>query len=308
LAIKRLAFFSIVVTYLLIVFGGYVASSDSGMGCGPEWPLCNGLVIPILEGTTLIEFTHRVIGAFLGIMTVLLFFMTIKSKPDTKTRSTAWIMLVLLIIQVLLGAVVVVLDLPAIIVTIHLLIAMFFMVSLIWIWRKTQFEANQHHTYTPLSGHLQKSVNLHLNNVLVLLILTLAFGGYIKHESYGLACGWLGCGETIIPASIPEFLQTIHRVLAVISAVYIFLLTYWSFAKKWGASLQRRLALATLTVLVQLLIGVITIATNLDIPWAVLHLAVGTAMFAFVSEARIYLGSTMVKTSFKANKKARLQS
>ena len=35
ITIKRIALLSIIVTYFLIVFGGYVASSESGMGCGP---------------------------------------------------------------------------------------------------------------------------------------------------------------------------------------------------------------------------------------------------------------------------------
>jgi heme a synthase len=308
LAIKRVAFFTILVTYLLIVFGGYVASSNSGMGCGPDWPLCNGLVIPMLKGATLIEFTHRVIGAILVILTVALFLMILRANVDRNARLAAWGMIGLLTIQVLLGAIVVVLDLPSIVVTIHLIIAMFYLFSLIWIWMKMVQRELYQHTYSSLSAPLHNSIKNHLNIVLVLLIMTLAFGAYIKHQSYGLACGWLNCGDDILPVTISQGLQTIHRGLAVISSIYIIILAFLAFVKRWGASLQKRLALVAFTVLIQVLIGVATIATLLDVSWAVLHLAVGTAVFAFMSEARIYLGSTMVKTSIKTYRESQYQN
>jgi heme a synthase len=308
LAIKRVAFLTILVTYLLIVFGGYVASSNSGMGCGPDWPLCNGLVIPILNGATLIEFTHRVIGAILVILTVALFLMILRANVEQTVRLLAWGMMGLLTVQVLLGAIVVVMDLPAIVVTIHLLIAMFYLFSLIWIWRRlAQRDFNQH-TYSSLSAPLHKSIKNHLNIVLVLLILTLAFGAYIKHQSYGLACGWLGCGENIIPVNSSQILQTIHRGLAVISSFYIIILTYLAFVKKWGAGLQKRLSFLVFLILIQLLLGVATIVTFIDVSWAVMHLAVGTAVFMYMSEARIYLGSTMVKVNIKTYRESQYQN
>lgn len=297
LKLGRLAFFTIFLTYLLIVFGGYVASSESGMGCGPEWPLCNGSVIPILQGDTLIEFAHRVIGAILGIMAILLFVKIIRSYANTIIRSVAWGMLFLLTVQILLGAVVVVLDLPAIIVTGHLLVAMVFLASLIWLWRSISVKESKGKIRTiSINIEKRKQIISHLNNLLVLLLLTLVVGAYIKHESYGLACGWLTCGESLIPNTFPGILQTIHRVLAVISTIYLLLITFWAFSKRWGVAVQNRLLLTSLVVLMQLLIGVFTVISILDVSWAVLHLAIGTALFAFVFEARAFAGIQMPLT------------
>ncbi|WP_313801220.1 COX15/CtaA family protein [Cytobacillus sp.] len=293
----RLALFTILLTYLLIVFGGFVASSESGMGCGPEWPLCNGAVIPKLQGDTLIEFAHRVIGAILGIVAIILFVKIIRSHANTTIRSVAWGMLFLLIVQIFLGAVVVILDLPAIVVTGHLLVAMVFLASLIWLWRSTGHMELQHKIH-PVSINIEKRKQIinHLNIVLVLLLLTLVFGAYIKHESYGLACGWLTCGESLLPNTLPGILQTIHRVLAFISTIYLFLISFWSFSKRWGVTMQNRLSIAILILLLQLLVGVWTILSYLDIPWAVLHLALGTALFGFVYEARVFAGIHMPLT------------
>ncbi|WML38310.1 COX15/CtaA family protein [Neobacillus sp. OS1-2] len=295
MTIKRLAFISILLTYVLIVFGGYVASSNSGMGCGPEWPLCNGDVVPTLKGDTLIEFAHRFIGAVLGGITIWLFFKFIRAKVELTARLVTFFMLVLLIVQVLLGAIVVVRDLPSIMITIHLLVAMLFLASLIWIWSYPGLEENSLQSHSTKERH--GPVIKHLNFLFVLLLLTLAFGAYIKHESYGLACGWLGCRQSFLPSTTPELLQTIHRGVAVLSTLYILVLTYWSFVKGWGRGLQRRLVLCSLTVLFQLLVGTIVVLKMIDLPWAVLHLAVATGLFAFVSETRIYLGNRIMKAN-----------
>jgi len=48
-----------VLTIGLITYGAWVRVSGAGLGC-PDWPLCEGVIIPELEGATAIEFGHRV--------------------------------------------------------------------------------------------------------------------------------------------------------------------------------------------------------------------------------------------------------
>ncbi|MGV3265655.1 COX15/CtaA family protein [Cytobacillus pseudoceanisediminis] len=283
LKVKRLAFLTIVLTYFLIVFGGYVASSESGMGCGPEWPLCNGLVIPILEGDTLIEFAHRVIGAILGIMTTILYFSIQKLNPVRELDKVSKVLMLLLIIQILLGAAVVWMDLPAVVVSVHLIVAMLFLAALIWIWRNADEQRS-----LAVFGK-DKSLQNKFNGLLVVTLLTLFLGAYIKHEAFGLSCGWLECANGFMPVSIPAMVQTGHRILAGVVAFYIFILTYLSFINKWGPGLQNRLMAASLLVLSQIIIGILTIISYIEISWAVLHLAFGTVLFAIVFEAGVFV-------------------
>jgi heme a synthase len=289
LNIKRLTFLTILLTYLLIVFGGYVASSHSGLGCGPEWPKCNGEIVPVLKGATLIEYLHRVIGALLGFLSLWLFFKILRTTAVRKVRIVAFVMLSLLVVQVLFGAVVVIRDLPSLVITIHLLIAMIFLALLIWLWRYPHFET------VKLPVERQSMMKIHLNILLGLILITLSFAGYIKHESYGLACGWLGCRHSFFPATTPEVLQTLHRGFAAASALYTVILTYLAFAQRWDAAFRKRLLLCAVTVLLQIAVGIIVIIKIIDLPWAVFHLAIGTALFAFISEARISLGTLSVK-------------
>lgn len=293
--IKLVAIISVLLTYILIVFGGYVASSESGMGCGPEWPLCNGEVIPVLENETLIEFAHRAIGLLLAILVGTLFVL-IKRNKNNKILQTAGNWLIsLLTLQILAGAVVVVLDLPTIVITVHLLVAMLFMLVLLWIYR------TESHTRieTKLSDNRKLNIVFQLNVLIILLLLTMGFGAFIKHEYYGLACGWLDCRETLLPVTTPEILQTGHRILAVITAAYTILLMFKAYLNNWGQGLKVRLLLAATMVVMQILSGILTIITNISIPWAVVHLAIGTALFMIVADTRLIVGLTIAKNTGK---------
>ena len=54
-----LALAASVLTLGLIAYGAWVRVSGSGLGC-PDWPLCEGALVPEIQGATAIEFGHRV--------------------------------------------------------------------------------------------------------------------------------------------------------------------------------------------------------------------------------------------------------
>ncbi|MBT2214976.1 COX15/CtaA family protein [Virgibacillus dakarensis] len=278
---RTLAFTVAILTYILIVFGGYVASSESGMGCGPDWPLCNGKVIPILQGDTLIEFGHRVIGALLFILAVVLYG-TIKktAKHELEKKIANW-MLLLLSLQLIMGAIIVFYHLPSLIISTHLLIAMVFLSLLIWYWRNE--EGNGFSEIETLQGYKK-----HLNILILLLFFTMGIGAYVKHQHYGLACGWLSCGDSILPGSLPELLQTIHRLSAFISVCYILVITYIVVTKNIKI-LKSRMVLALFIIILQIIVGVITILLFISVSFAVLHIALAALLFAIIIEARISL-------------------
>src|SRR6266581_8448431 len=123
--IRVFAYGSVVSTYVLIVIGGYVTTSNSGLGCGESWPLCKGAVFPSLNNPeVIIELSHRlfnfVVGVFILGMAMLVVTRFRREKNIVLLSATS---LVALVAQVLLGMVTVTTSLNPIVSDAHLALA-----------------------------------------------------------------------------------------------------------------------------------------------------------------------------------------
>ncbi len=128
LGLRILAYGSALSTYILIVIGGYVVFSGSGVACGSSgpdsWPLCNGQAIPTLSGPVLVEWTHRlftlVVGLFVLGATVVAWARYRDQKRVLQFSTASFLVL---IGQILLGMVTVKTDLDPLVSTAHLAVA-----------------------------------------------------------------------------------------------------------------------------------------------------------------------------------------
>ena len=123
--IRIFAYGSVVSTYILIVIGGYVTTSNSGLGCGESWPLCKGAVFPSLNNPeVVIELTHRLFNSVVGV-----FILGLAIVAWTRYRKASNIVLlsttglVALVAQVVLGMVTVTTSLNPIVSDGHLALA-----------------------------------------------------------------------------------------------------------------------------------------------------------------------------------------
>src|SRR3954447_15275354 len=64
--IRRLAWTGSGLAFGLIVLGGVVRITGSGMGCGDHWPRCHGQWFPPLDLPTMIEIGHRWVAALVS--------------------------------------------------------------------------------------------------------------------------------------------------------------------------------------------------------------------------------------------------
>lgn len=70
--ISRIAWVTLIWHVVTILAGTVVRATGSGDGCGSHWPLCNGEVLPVAPSIkTIIEFTHRRISAFDGVLVLM---------------------------------------------------------------------------------------------------------------------------------------------------------------------------------------------------------------------------------------------
>lgn len=153
---QRLALLTVIVVYILILIGGIVRSTGSGMGC-PDWPKCFGSWVPPTEvsqlpanyqeifGTKLkgevefnaiktwIEYINRLFGVFTGL---LIFGTLLASIPFLKRDRPIFYMSLLAFLLVgfqgWLGAKVVSSELAPIMVTLHMLLAIVIVFVLIY--------------------------------------------------------------------------------------------------------------------------------------------------------------------------------
>ncbi|WP_372910711.1 heme A synthase [Salinigranum sp.] len=108
LSFRRFAAFTTGLVLTLMMLGVYTAATGSGLACSAQWPLCdNGLLPQTIP--SFIEWFHRLVAMIAGFFilgTALWAF----SGDDRKTKTASAVAVVLLPLQVSIGAVTVTLN------------------------------------------------------------------------------------------------------------------------------------------------------------------------------------------------------
>jgi heme A synthase len=136
-SLRALAVVTAAFGYLLVALSPIVRITGSGLGCGDHWPLCNGRLFPPLDNLAeTIEWSHRLAVVGLSVLVVALVVAAWRARrapgvagPGGVLRPAA-LAAVLLVVQSLLGAVTVWLELPPAVVVVHLANAMALLAAL----------------------------------------------------------------------------------------------------------------------------------------------------------------------------------
>ena len=98
-------------TFLLIIAGGLVTSTDSGLSV-PDWPLSYGKVMPPMVGGIFYEHGHRMVATLVGFLTVALVILFLRSEQRSWMRKLSAIALLTVLLQGILGGLTVLFLLP----------------------------------------------------------------------------------------------------------------------------------------------------------------------------------------------------
>jgi heme A synthase len=285
---RRLVLATAVATFVLIIVGGVVRVSDSGLGCGPAgsgfhgWPFCNGDVVPGVDLHSIVEYTHRAVA---GIVTVLILSILVLAwRRHREYLVPAAALLGLVIAQAVLGGATVEDNLEEAYVAAHLCLAMLLLGGLLYLYRSVSGA-------TVADGGPGLRVLGIAASVAVLC--TIVAGGYMAGtQNYGRADYQLGdgahhaCGKEF-PACNGDFMpfgkarlvdiHLTHRAFMYLAALLVTSLVVMAIRR--GVLTRYAWGLAALLV-VQILVGALNVWLDEYELLIVLHLALGTLLWA----------------------------
>jgi heme A synthase len=281
----RVAVAAAVATFALIVLGGIVRITGSGMGCGDDWPLCNGRLIPPMDLPTMIEYGHRLaalVVAALVVSVVLITHATRRREPDVPERRTGeasrlrrlgLLAVLLLIVQIFLGAVTVWLDLPPTSVILHLGTAMLLLATLVVLAAEARGPGRR----ARLDGASRLAGWTAMAGFGVVLL-----GALTANLDAGFACqGFPLCNGEWMPAGNPlVHTHWTHRLAAYGLAGWCLALPLLLSRRRPGDGRLRRVGtLAAAVVLVQIVIGAAMVLNQLEGSLRATHAGLGAAVF-----------------------------
>src|ERR1700716_4096676 len=85
---RAVAYFALASLTLIVLTGGAVRLTDSGLGC-ENWPKCGGTPLPPLSSHALIEFGNRAVSGLVGVITVIAALLAFTRRPFR--RDLAWL-------------------------------------------------------------------------------------------------------------------------------------------------------------------------------------------------------------------------
>jgi len=263
---------TILLTYGLIVLGGTVRATDSGTAC-PDWPLCHGRVFPRIEEHVLIEYSHRLVASIVGLFIIAtVIWAWRRAGNDPLVRRASVLAIVLLAVQVLVGAATVNTETDASVVALHLSIALTLFATLITLALAASRERAMANARLPL---LMTAVAL---GAFALVI----SGAYVSQEGAGLSYpDWpLFDGKLTPSGGRLGDLHYLHRILAGGLGFLLLGLAVATWRNERRPAVRGAVPLAVVVYFVQVFAGAGNIWFELPTWLRIVHLALASALWA----------------------------
>jgi len=212
---RALVYLTLALSFLVVVWGGVVRVSGSGLGC-PDWPLCHGQFLPGLDTSTRIEWFHRFLGVAGGLGLAALVVLTIAGHRAHRRALTLTIAAgVLYVLQAVLGGIVVLLELPHTWVTAHLANAEILLAVLTVLAVEVRFPA------LATRGRSAPWTALLLAAAVGTFVLMLT-GAYVRGADASTACTtWPLCDDGAFPIFGAPAVHMAHRWVAAVVGVVL---------------------------------------------------------------------------------------
>jgi cytochrome c oxidase assembly protein subunit 15 len=284
--VHRFAVVTACATLLLIVAGGLVTSTDSGLSV-PDWPTTYGSnmwTFPISKwvGGIRYEHTHRLIASGVGLLTLVLAFLLWRFESPRWVRRLGYLAVLAVIAQGVLGGMTVLFLLPTWISVLHACLAQIFFCLTVAIavvtspgWAET--------TPADLRAALSRTPVARMSLLTAATIfLQLVLGAVMRHTKAGLAIPDfpLAFGRLVPPLTTGAVrLHFAHRVVGACVAALVAACTIRAF-RTGRRGLRRASLLLCALVVVQVTLGAATVLSGRAVGFTTAHVAVGALLMA----------------------------
>ncbi|MEI3606755.1 heme A synthase [Pseudogracilibacillus sp. SE30717A] len=286
--IKWLSVVSTVGMIFILLGGALVTKTESGMGCGNSWPLCNGELIPTkVTAELIIEYSHRLVSSIIGVTVLLLAVLSwMVIGHIREVKFLAFLSFSSLVLQGLIGAAAVIWGQSDFVLAIHFGISLISFAA-VFLLMLLVFEIDKKFDATTLVIKKDHRIEIYLLTIFTTVVVYT--GALVRHVNANLVCGsWPFCNNSAPFAfadyNFHQWVQMGHRFLAGILLIW----TISFFIKVMKNYRDNRIMywgwVSTLIlILSQVLFGALIIFTQLNLWIALLHALFITCYFGNLS-------------------------
>lgn len=224
---RKLKWFSVLTSLVMLgvlLGGALVTKTDSGMGCGRSFPLCNGKLIPLDDITPalLIEFSHRLVSGSAAILVAILSIWAWKAIGKVReTKLLAILSISFLIIQALIGGAAVLWPQSDFVLALHFGISLISFAAVLLLTLLI-FEVDKKFDTNKLI--IDKRMTFHIIGLTIYSYIVVYTGALVRHTESSLVCSNFPLctnGEFSLPTNMYQWIQMGHRTAAAIIFLWI---------------------------------------------------------------------------------------
>ncbi|WP_114497122.1 COX15/CtaA family protein [Fontibacillus phaseoli] len=258
--LKWLSYLSCLVMFLATLGGSVVTKTESGLGCGNDWPLCHGKFVPAHTIASMIEYSHRAISGGAGLLSLgafVAFWLYRKHRRDLQIYS--FLALFFVMVQAFMGAMAVIYPTSSAVMALHFgfsLIA--FASSVMLVLGIREDEAREASAPVAPKYYVSKGFRNLTWFATAYTYIVVYIGAYVSHtDSAGGCSGWPLCNKELIPElSGGVGIAFAHRVAALLLLIVVATVGHFAYRKHPGNREIRALGIAaTVLILTQVFTG-----------------------------------------------------
>ncbi len=282
--LKWLGVATTIIMLIVLIGGALVTKTDSGLGCGKEWPLCHGQVIPKdLKVETIIELSHRAVSGAAGLLVLALSLASWKMIGHKReTKFLALLAFFFLMAQALIGAAAVLWGQNDFVLALHFGISLISFAAVLLLTLLI-FEVDQR--FDASSIVIDSRMKWHTLGVTLYSYIVVYTGALVRHTKSSMVCNsWPLCGNNeFFPSNMYQWIQMGHRTAAGFIFVWIAYITYLAVKHyKHQRVLYYGWLIAFVLVLLQVIAGAFIIWTNLNLYVALTHALLISCLFGLL--------------------------